>query len=62
MLPDVILDAVSRRADVVELLRVLEPVPLTRFAILREDDPVGRMERVVAALADAAELLELRLR
>ena len=35
--------------------------PLDVVAILREDDPVARMERVVAALADAAELLELRL-
>jgi Lon protease-like protein len=36
--------------------------PLDVVAILREDDPVVRIERVVAALADAAELLELRLR
>ena len=36
--------------------------PLDVVAILREDEPVARIERVVAALADAAELLELRLR
>jgi Lon protease-like protein len=36
--------------------------PLDVVAILREDEPVARMERVVAALTDAAELLELRLR
>lgn len=36
--------------------------PLDVVAILREDDAVARMELVVAALTDAAELLELRLR
>jgi Lon protease-like protein len=36
--------------------------PLDVVAILREDEPVARMERVTVALADAAELLELRLR
>ena len=36
--------------------------PLDVVAILREDDPVARSRRVVAALGDAAELLELRLR
>ena len=36
--------------------------PLDVVAILREDEPVARMERVVAALGDAAELRELRLR
>jgi Lon protease-like protein len=34
--------------------------PLDVVAILREDDPIARMERVTVALADAAELLELR--
>jgi len=34
--------------------------PLDVLAILREDDPVARAERVTAALLDAAELLELR--
>jgi len=36
--------------------------PLDVIAILREDDPVARSRRVVVALGDAAELLELRLR
>jgi Lon protease-like protein len=36
--------------------------PLDVVAILREDDPVARSHRVTAALGDAAELLELRLR
>ena len=34
--------------------------PLDVLAILREDDPRTRMERVTRALTDAAELLELR--
>jgi Lon protease-like protein len=34
--------------------------PLDVLAILREDDPVARAERVTVALIDAAELLELR--
>ena len=39
----------------------LAPIgPLDVLAILREDDPVARLDRIVAALADAAELLELR--
>ena len=41
----------------------LAPIgPLDVLAILREDDPVARLDQVVAALADAAELLELRHR
>ena len=41
----------------------LAPIgPLDVLAILREDDPVARLDQVVAALADAAELLELRQR
>lgn len=40
----------------------LAPIgPLDVLAILREDDPAQRLERVAAALADAAELLELPL-
>lgn len=40
----------------------LAPIgPIDVLAILREDDPVLRLDRVVAALADAAELLELQL-
>lgn len=39
----------------------LAPIgPLDALAILREDDPVARLDQVVAALAAAAELLELR--
>lgn len=41
----------------------LAPIgPLDVLAILREDDPVARLDHVVAALAAAAELLELRHR
>lgn len=36
--------------------------PLDVVAVLGEDDPVARIELVTAALVDAAELLELRLR
>ena len=36
--------------------------PLDVVAVLGEEHPVGRMEMVTAALVDAAELLELRLR
>lgn len=40
----------------------LAPIgPLDVLAILAEDDPALRLDRVVAALADAAELLELQL-
>ncbi len=40
----------------------LAPIgPLDVFAILSEDDPALRLDRVVAELADAAELLELQL-
>lgn len=40
----------------------LAPIgPLDVLAILSEDDPALRLDRVVAALADAAELLELQL-
>lgn len=35
--------------------------PLDVLAVLDEDDPVARMQRVEVALTDAAELLELRL-
>ena len=39
----------------------LAPIgPLDVLVILCEDDPVARLDQVVAALADAAELLELR--
>jgi len=34
--------------------------PLDVLAVLGEDDPLARIERVTAALGDAAELLELR--
>ena len=41
----------------------LAPIgPLDVLAILREDDPHARLDRVVLALADAAELLESQLR
>ena len=36
--------------------------PLDTYAALAEDDPGRRLDAVLAALADAAELLELRLR
>ena len=40
----------------------LAPIgPLDVLAILREDDPVARLDLVVAALADAVEILESRL-
>jgi Lon protease-like protein len=40
----------------------LAPIgPLDVLTILREDDPVARLDLVVAALADAVEILESRL-